>query len=122
MVATTRSLGRGLWALLVLLAVVYALAVPYLLLGWAGVQSLPTTWQRQALPLYALACALGAISAAAILKRRRWGVYGLALTWCASATLNSIFGQPGSPAQQYASLLLPIVFFLLLLPAWQHLE
>ena len=78
------------------LAVVYVGVAAYFLLGWAGLQSLPLVWREMkgTLPLYGLVGILGAASCILILRRKRWGVYGLLGTWAATATLNIAFPRP----------------------------
>jgi hypothetical protein len=79
--------------LLALFGLTYALGTLYFSLCWQGWQSLPPAWQRASLPFHACAFGLGAGSVAGDVGWKRWGVYGLALTWAATAALNAL--SPG---------------------------
>jgi hypothetical protein len=98
--------------LLALFGPTYALGAIYFLLGWLGWQSLPPAWQRASLPFHACAFGLGAVSVAGAVRWKRWGVYGLALTWAAIAALNALFPGPISLPSVLAATLLLILFAL----------
>ena len=117
------SLGFSI--VLALFTFVYAVGVILMLLAWFGVQSLdPLTWQREALPFYALVFLIGAVSAYGIWKRKKWGVYGLAGAWALTGIVNLVFVPPAPMPYKYTFLaaLLVIAFFLLLLPEWQRMD
>lgn len=88
---------RRLAALSALLTSIYTLMAVFLLLGRLGLQSLPAGEPKEAWLFYALVYACGAISALAILFWRRWGVYGIAMTWVATLVLNALFPTPPQP-------------------------
>lgn len=112
---------RPLWTA-VLPATIYPLVVLYLLLGWMGRQSLSPEWHRDSLPLYALVCSLGAVSSLALLRRRRWGVYGLIGTWVATAILNGVYFRSLNLSASIGALLLVIGFMLDIRCAWRSLR
>lgn len=112
----------GISALLALLAIVYALGVAYSFLGWAGVQSVPATWHRDALPLYGVVYAVGAASAVGIFFWKRWGVYGLGAAWAAMAYLNALYPTPFNLDLTVVGTLLLVAFFLYLRREWHLYE
>lgn len=85
---------RRLVALLVPLVIIYAMGAMYFLFGWLGRQSVPAVWPKESFPFYALVFASGAISALAVLRWKRWGVYGMAATWMITLVLNILFPGP----------------------------
>jgi hypothetical protein len=110
---TRTGTGWMLKGLLALFGLIYALGTIYFLLGWLGWQSLPSTWQRASLPFHACVFGIGAVSVAGAFRWKRWGVYGLALTWAATTALNALFPGSISLPSVLAGTLLVILF------AWQ---
>ena len=109
---------RLLPGLLTLFGVTYASGILYFLLGWLGLQSVPSTWQRTSLPLYTCVFGLGTASVAAAIRWQRWGVYGLALTWAATVALNALFPSPVSLPAAIAAMLLGVLFVSQVRRAW----
>lgn len=107
--------GPLLSAILFALVVTYAVGAAGFLITWDGVQGL-------SLPAYGLVFALGAASALAVLRWRRWGVYGLGITWAATAVLNAIFSQPVHLAAHVLSVVLILAFFWQVRRIWQALD
>ena len=105
------------------LTIVYVGVAVYFLLGWAGLQSLPFVWREMkgALPLYGLVGILGAVSSILILRRKRWGVYGLLGTWAATATLNIAFPRPVNIVAMAMALLLVGITALDIRRVWHFL-
>jgi len=93
MIQTWTTTGWMLKRLVALFGLTYALGSIYFLFSWLGWQSLPPAWQRVSLPFHACAFGLGAGSVAGDVRWKRWGVYGLALTWAATAALSAL--SPG---------------------------
>ena len=106
------------------LAIVYVGVAVYFLLGWAGLQSLPLVWSEMkgTLPLYGLVGILGAVSCILILRRKRWGVYGLLGTWAATATLNIAFPRPVNIVAMIMALLLVGITALDIHRVWRFLN
>jgi hypothetical protein len=104
--------------------VVYVGFAVYFLLGWAGLQSLPAGWQEPwaALPLFALVGVLGAVSGLAVFRWKRWGVYGMAATWIATAVLNVLFSQLPEPGPMLAALLVIALFVRHVRWVWRFLQ
>ncbi len=113
---------RRLICLLVPVAVIYALGTVYFLLGWLGVQSLPAVWHRDALPLYALGCALGLVGVTALVCWRRWGVYVLAAAWAFTALLSLLYPRPVQLTTRLVGLLLAAAIALGVWRIWRYLE
>jgi len=105
--------------ILFLMLVVYALSIPYLILAFFGVWSVPALLTRGLLPLYALLSLVNTISLVAILLWRRWGVYVLSLAWVIFATLVYAGKPPAFVEEQYVASLVLIIFYVSLLPEWQ---
>jgi hypothetical protein len=105
--------------ILFLMLIVYALSIPYFILAFFGVWSLPPLLTRGLLPLYALLSVVNTISLVAILLWRRWGIYVLSLTWVIFATLVYTGKPPAFIEEQYVSSLVLIIFYVSLLPEWQ---
>jgi hypothetical protein len=105
------------------LAIVYVGVAVYFLLSWAGLQSLPLIWREMkgTLPLYGLVGILGAVSCILILRRKRWGVYGLLGTWAATATLNIAFPRPVNIVAMVVALLLVGITALDIRRVWRFL-
>ncbi len=74
-----------LTAWLVISIVGTTLAVPYLLLIDLGVQSAPVLDMDLPYPFLAILMGASAICLVALLRRRRWGLYGLALAALANS-------------------------------------
>lgn len=106
-------------ALLVLFATTYIVGALYLLLGWAGAQSLPPDWHHGSLSLYACMFLFGAISSIAALRWKRWGVLGLALTWLVTAVLNLVLVRKSDIAATTLALLLVVAFAVQVRRSWR---
>jgi hypothetical protein len=119
---TRTETGWMLKGLLALFGLTYAMGIIYFLLGWLRWQSLPPTWQRASLPLSACVFGLGAFSVAGALRWKRWGVYGLALTWAATVALNALFPSPISLPSAVATTLLVTLFALQVRRAWSRFQ
>jgi hypothetical protein len=117
---TRTETGWLLKGLLALFGLTYALGTIYFLLGWLGWQSLPSAWQRASLPFHACVFSLGAVSVAGAVRWKRWGVYGLALTWAATAALNALFLGPISLPAAATATLLAILFALQVHRDWSR--
>lgn len=106
------------------LAIVYVGVAVYFLLGWAGLQSLPLVWREMkgTLPLYGLVGILGVVSCILILRRKRWGVYGLLGTWAVTATLNIAFPRPVNIVAMVLALLLVGITALDIRRVWPFLN
>jgi hypothetical protein len=118
-----RKLQQNPSLMVAFLAVVYVGVAVYFLLGWAGLQSLPLVWReiKGTLPLYGLVGILGAASCILILRRKRWGVYGLLGTWAATATLNIAFPRPVNIVAMVMALLLVGITALDIRRVWRFL-
>jgi hypothetical protein len=109
---TRTETGWILKGLLALFGLTYALGTLYLFLGWLGWQSLPSAWQRLSLSSCACTFGLGAVSVGGALRWKRWGAYGLALTWAATIALNALSPHPISlPSRVMAALLVTLFAF-----------
>jgi len=106
------------------LAVIYLLGAIYALLGWTGLQSIDATiWPRQALPFFALTFLAGGASSLGIAAWKRWGVYGLIVTWIVTTALNGIFtGSLTVEPTTVLALLLVVLFAYELPRVWRHLS
>jgi hypothetical protein len=91
---------------LALCVIVYALGVPFFILGWSGAQPLPLIFRAESLPGYALLSALGAVSGIGLLFWKRWGLYGLGATWLGTLALNLVFPRPLNLDATFIALLL----------------
>jgi hypothetical protein len=111
-----------LQGLLALFGLAYASGTIYFLLGWLGWQSLPLAWQRASLPFLAFIFGPGAVSVAGALRWKRWGMYGLALTWVATIALNTLFPSPISLFSAVAATLLVILFAVQVRRGWSRLK
>jgi hypothetical protein len=109
---TRTETGCLLKGLLALFGLTYALGTIHFLLGWLGWQSLPPAWQGASLPFHTFVFGLGAVSVAGAVRWKRWGVYGLILTWAATAALNALFPGPTSLSAAVTATLLVILFAL----------
>ena len=117
--------GRWFYLILAIFTFVYAAGVIFMLLAWLGIQSYdPLIWQRDALPLHALVFFITTIGLYGIWKFRKWGVYTLAAGWVMTGILNLVFVPPAPMPYKniFLAVSLVIVFFLLLLPEWHHLD
>lgn len=114
----------GLFFLLLLVMITYGLGTLTAVGSWIGHQNLdPTLWSEASLPYFSFVFGLGFISTVAVLKRKRWGVYGLVITWVATGILNILFGPPfPNYTLTVAAVFLVIAFFMLLLPIWPELK
>lgn len=114
----------GLFLLLLAILLTYGLGTLTAVGSWFGHQNLdPTLWAQASLPYFAFVFGLGFCSTLALLKRKRWGVYGLVITWILTGVLNVNFGPPfPNYTLTVAAAFLIIAFFMLLLPIWPELE
>ena len=106
------------------LSIIYLLGAIYAVLGWTGIESVdPSLWSRAALPFYALVFLAGGASALAIGAWKKWGVYGLIVTWIATTALNGIFaGSLALEPTTIMALLLVVLFAYELPRVWRHLN
>lgn len=109
-------------AILFALVVTYALGAAGFFAVWESVQQLAPAMPRPSLPIYGLVFVLGALSGVAVVKWKRWGVYGLAVTWAATAVLNAAFSQPVYLAAQALSVVLILAFFWQVRRIWSSLD
>lgn len=109
-------------AILYALIVTYALGAAGSFIVWESVRRHAPAALQPSLPGYSFVFVLGALSALAVVKWRRWGVYGLAATWVATAILNAIYAQPAFLAAQAAGIVLILVFFWQVRRIWPSLD
>lgn len=106
------------------MSIVYLLGTIYALLVWTGLEPVdPALWPEAALPFYALVFLAGGVSALAIGAWKRWGVYGLIVTWIATTALNAVFaGSLALEPTTIMALLLVVLFAYELPRVWRHLS
>jgi hypothetical protein len=107
--------------LLALFLVTYALGVVSFLLTLLGQPVFPIETSIGSSLWFGLVFVLGAASTGAIFLRRRWGVYGLILTWALTALLNLAFPSPVAWVTRVAGFVLVGLFFFLIRPVWKRL-
>lgn len=117
----TRSPRSQLFTfLLTVSAFAYGMAALYVILGWLGVQSLPTGWHHPSLPVWAVLALICALGSLATLRRKRWGILVLVGAWASMATANLVWG--GLQLAHYLGTLLAIGILTLLLPEYASLQ
>ena len=106
------------------LGIVYLLGAIYAVLAWVGLESVdPSIWARPALPFYALVFLGGGASALALGLWKKWGVFGLIVTWIATTALNALFaGSLALEPTTVMALLLVVLFAYELPRVWRYLN
>lgn len=113
----------GFSVVLFILLVGYGLGVMTAIAGWSGKQYIDKSmWMLESLPYYGFIFGSGFFSALAVMRWKRWGVYGLILTWAFTFGLNLIF-VTSMPNYWFTiiSMLLIMAFFIFLRPVWPEM-
>lgn len=117
---SSSRMSRGLIVFLDFLEVAYTVAAVEFALIWFGLQAAPLDWQRELMPVYAIASAIGAFSVLAILSWRKWGVYGLMAVWFVTAIAYLLFAFPVWHLP-IAGIIVIGAFVVLIRPVWNRL-
>jgi hypothetical protein len=113
----------GLSVILFVLLVGYGLGIITAVAGWSGTQYIDESmWIFESLPYYGLVFGLGFVSALAVARHKRWGVYGLVLAWVLTIGLNLLYVTPlPNAGYKLVGVLLVLAFFMLLRPVWPEM-
>jgi len=107
---------------LLILALLYGLAVPVLLAGWAGWQWVPAETPSQELLWLGLIALVGGVGVVGTFLWKRWGIYLLFLSWLMTLTLNLIVPSVVATTISNVCVLFVFVFGFEIGRTWQEFE